>query len=58
MLISPYTEHKMIDAANLLLAKFPETHNDYEVGWNDALQTAYDVETGSEEEENEVEESY
>lgn len=57
MLISTYTEHKMIDAANLLLAKYPETHNDYEVGWNDALQTAYDVETESEEGKNESEKS-
>ena len=39
------TEPIMIDASNLLLGKFPKPRNLYQVGWNDALQTAYDVET-------------
>lgn len=38
---------KMIDASRLLAAKIPEPSTDYENGWNDALQTAYDVETES-----------
>ena len=39
------TEHKQIDAERLLAAKFPEAKTEYQHGWNDALQTAYDVET-------------
>lgn len=49
MRISQSTVPKMIDASRLLLAKFPVAENDYEHGWNDALQTAYDVETEREE---------
>ena len=36
---------KMIDANQLLLAKFPKATTEYQHGWNDALQAAYDVET-------------
>lgn len=39
--------HKLIDAERLLLARFREpTKNDYQKGWNDALTTAYEQETG------------
>ena len=41
-------QHKMIDAEELLLARFPKPRNDYQRGWNDALETAYDVETEAE----------
>lgn len=40
-------KHKLIDASRLLLARFQEpTSNEYQRGWNDALETACDVESG------------
>lgn len=42
-----HTQHKLIDGERLLLARFQEpTKNDYQKGWNDALTTAYEKETG------------
>lgn len=38
------SEHKKIDAEQLLAAKFSDAKTDYQHGWNDALQAAYDVE--------------
>ena len=38
------TSVKLIDASRLLLAKFPDPDSDYKVGWNDALQAAYENE--------------
>lgn len=35
---------KLIDARRLIEAKFGEPINDYQKGWNAALQAAYDVE--------------
>lgn len=38
------TAHKMIDATEMLKSKFKEpTKTEYQRGWNDALQAAYDV---------------
>ena len=42
-----HTQHKLIDAERLLLARFQEPpKNDYQKGWNDALTAAYEEETG------------
>jgi len=38
------SEHKKIEAEQLLAAKFSDAKTDYQHGWNDALQAAYDVE--------------
>ena len=38
-----HTQHKLIDAERLLLARFQEPpKNDYQKGWNDALTAAYE----------------
>jgi hypothetical protein len=42
-----HTQHKLIDAERLLLARFQEPpKNDYQKGWNDALTAAYEDGTG------------
>ena len=40
------TPHKLIDASRLLDARIPEPKTEYQHGWNDALTTAYETETG------------
>ena len=40
------TQHKLIDAERLLLARFKEPKNDYQKGWNDALTAAYEEASG------------
>ena len=42
-----HTQHKLIDAERLLAARFKEPPaNDYQRGWNDALTTACEQESG------------
>ena len=40
------SQHKLIDATRLLDARIPEPKTEYQHGWNDALTTAYEEETG------------
>ena len=40
------TQHKLIDASRLLDARIPEPKTEYQHGWNDALTTAFEEETG------------
>ena len=41
------TQGKMIDAQRLLLAKIEKPTDEFQKGWNAALQTAFDVEIGN-----------
>ena len=40
------TPHKLIDASRLLDARVKDPKTEYQKGWNDALTTAFEEETG------------
>lgn len=40
------TRHEKIEAERLLMAKFPHPVGEYQRGWNEALQAAFEAETG------------
>ena len=40
------TRHEKIEAERLLMAKFPNPVGEYQRGWNEALQAAFEAETG------------